>query len=274
MKHLLALALGAAVALPAFSPLSAQSIVSKGQSFVSVDLIPGSLDASGTRTIGLSLRMAEEWKTYWRSPGQAGIPPTIDWSASENLASAVVRWPMPEIYESFGMQTVGYAEQVTLPVELTPKDPAQPIGVAVSLLLGVCREICVLEETSVAGVIPPDLAEGADYVAMALDNVPAPGAAQGMQSATCRIAGSGETRKFEATLAFADPVGDATVLIEGPEGAWFHATETRIDGAEVHVTSDLTLLFDDVWITRDGVRMTLLADGWAADIQGCEAPAG
>ncbi|MEM7507588.1 MAG: protein-disulfide reductase DsbD domain-containing protein [Pseudomonadota bacterium] len=270
MKHLLALAIGAACALPLST--AAQSIVSRGQSFVSVGIIPGALDASGTRTIGLSLEMEKEWKTYWRSPGQAGIPPSIDWSASQNLAEAEIRWPMPAVYESFGLKTVGYADRVTLPVVLTPKDPAKPIQVSVSLMLGVCRDICVLEETSITGTLPADLVEGADYVEMALKSVPPPGAELGMQSATCRIAGSGKSREFRATLAFDRPVGDAVVLIEGPDGAWFHQTKTRVEAEQVHVTSDLDLLFDDVWMTRDAVRMTLLAGDWAADVQGCEAP--
>jgi len=80
-------ALGGALALGASGPAATQSVVSTGQSFLSADLVAGRQGAQGGRTAGLVLDIAPGWKTYWRHPGAAGVPPQFDWSRSENLRS-------------------------------------------------------------------------------------------------------------------------------------------------------------------------------------------
>ncbi len=68
------------------------------------------------------ITLEEGWKTYWRSPGDAGIPPRFDWENSHNLDGVALHWPRPAVFESFGTQTIGYSEKLILPVELTPVD--------------------------------------------------------------------------------------------------------------------------------------------------------
>lgn len=253
-------------------PAAGQSLVSTGESFVSVEILPGSAEADGSRMIGLVLDLAPEWKTYWRSPGEAGIPPRIDWSGSDNLADFQIYWPRPKVFESFGLTTIGYARRVVLPVQLTPKDPSLPITLDLQMDLGVCRDICVFESTSVARELPGGLAGDVAPIETALASVPPVGADAGLVSATCEISGQGSDRHFEARLAFSEPVEDAKVLLEGPDGAWFHETSSAEEDGDLVIASTVTLLFDDVWLTRKDVRMTLLAEDWAADIQGCSSP--
>ncbi|MEM7179211.1 MAG: protein-disulfide reductase DsbD domain-containing protein [Pseudomonadota bacterium] len=255
-------------------PASAQSLVSRGQSFVTAELLPGAPVSDGVRVIGLELDLEPHWKTYWRSPGEVGIPPKFDFSKSTNLDNVEVYWPRPELFESFGQRTVGYADKVVLPIAVTPKDPMAPVGLDLAMEVGVCHQVCVLEVAELARTIPADQSDRAGEVAAAMRSVPQPGAAQGMEQATCRISGAGRDRQFDAAITFDRPLSDPTVLIEGPEGAWFHQTETTAEGGQIDVSSTLTLLFDDVWVSRNGVRMTVLAGDVAADIQGCTAPAG
>ncbi|MEM9098404.1 MAG: protein-disulfide reductase DsbD domain-containing protein [Pseudomonadota bacterium] len=256
------------------SSASAQALVSTGQSFVTSELIPGAPDLDGTRMIGLDLVLAADWKTYWRSPGEAGIPPAIDWAGSENLATAEIYWPAPSVFQSFGMTTIGYETRVTLPVRITPVDAARPIDLQVAMDLGVCREICVLERTTLQRSIPTDLVEGYERIAAAMASVPVSGDALGLERAVCAFQGAGKDRAFDARLTFEDTIEQPTVLLEGPEGIWFHSAETTGFGEDVAVRATMSLLFDDAWISRQDVRMTLLAEGVAADIQGCEAPNG
>ncbi|MEM0944695.1 MAG: protein-disulfide reductase DsbD domain-containing protein [Pseudomonadota bacterium] len=253
---------------------SAQSLVSTGQSFVEASLIPGETAPDGSRTMGLALDLAPGWKTYWRSPGEAGIPPRFDWEGSANLARIEVLWPAPGIYQSFGMTTIGYESDVVLPIRLEPEDASAPVSVSLALDLGVCREICVFERVELSANYAPDMVAGAEAVATAVAAVPAPGSALGLSSATCSIRGSGEDRDFSAALTFDQPLYGATVLLEGPEDVWFHGTHSWMEGDDILIDATATLLFDDVWITRKDVRMTVLADGFAADIQGCLAPGG
>ena len=249
----------------------AQSLYSSGESFAQVSLLPGEVAEDGSRLIGLAISLSPGWKTYWRSPGEAGVPPQFDFSASGNLASAEVYWPRPGLFESFGMTTVGYEGGVVLPVRLLPEDAEDAISLAVSLTLGVCKNICVFEETSLAAVLAPDLAADAAIIADAVLAVPPQGIAAGLVSASCAITGSGAERLFQARLAFDGAVQNPVVLLEGRADVWFHDEVTTSTGSEVAIEAQVSLLAEEAWISRGDVRMTLLADGKAADIQGCAA---
>lgn len=263
----------AAAAAPASG--QAQALVSTGESFVRATLLSGRAGPDGTRMAALVLDLAPEWKTYWRNPGAAGIPPSFDWSGSKNLRSAEVLWPRPAYFESFGLSTIGYSGQVVFPVRLEPEVPGQPIDLALDLALGVCREICVLEEAVLAlhiGATAPD--DGAALIAAAEATVPRPGAELGLTEATCRIAGAGTERSFDATLEFGRALRGASVILEAPDLAWFEGVETTGQGGRLHVTAALSLLDASAWVNRSQVRITVLADEFAADIRGCTAPAG
>ena len=255
----------------------AQSVISQGESFVDVALLPGPLQADGSRMAALVVDVAPGWKTYWRHPGSAGIPPRFDWSASGNLTSAEVQWPRPNTFESFGLDTLGYGGRVVFPIHLVPGNPDAALEVQLGLTLGVCKDICVLEETAIEASFAPDTPpDGAELVATAQALVPQAGTELGLSSATCRIIGAGKKRSFQATLDFAEAPQGANVILEGSETAWFSEVETGTDPAtgEIAVTANLSLIDDAAWIDRSSIRMTVLADGFAADIQGCAAPAG
>jgi DsbC/DsbD-like thiol-disulfide interchange protein len=284
MTHMQKLLLGVALAVwPALASLPAQSqaVVSTGDSFVAVSLLPGRTEPDGARMAGLVVEVAPEWKTYWRNPGAAGVPPQFDWSGSRNLASAEVFWPRPYVFESFGLTTLGYSGQVVFPVRLAPADPAASMEIDLALVLGVCREICVLEETSVQARIAPGAPEeGGALVAAAEAAVPRPGAELGLSQATCRISGAGKKRSFDAVLDFARRLENPMVVLEGPALAWFSGVETTAgpgegpDSSRLEVAAALSLLDESVWINRSDVRMTVLAGDFTADVQGCTAPAG
>lgn len=254
---------------------AAQAVISTGESFVDASLVPGETAPDGTRMAGLVLDLAPGWKTYWRNPGAAGIPPEFDWSRSRNLASAEILWPRPYFFESFGLKTIGYKDRVIFPVRLVPKDAGQPIELGLDLRIGVCQEICVLEETDLALLLAPgESGHGAALIEAAVATVPAPGAEAGLTAATCRIAGAGQSRSFDATLDFGRPLPGVSVILEGPGTSWFEKVETTEKDGKLHVTAELSLLDGTAWVGRSDVRMTVLAGDLAADVQGCTAPAG
>ncbi len=276
---------------PALVPVLArsQAVISTGESFVRVTLLPGRAEAGGARMAGLVLDVAPEWKTYWRNPGAAGIPPQFDWSGSRNLGAVEVFWPRPYFFESFGLTTVGYSGRVVFPVRLVPEQPDQAMEIGLDVALGVCREICVLEETTVELRIEPGAPDaGAALVAMAEAAVPRPGAEMGLAGATCRISGAGARRRFDAVLDFAQALQDPVVILEGPDLTWFTGVETTTEsgpesgtesggeqgGSGLHVQATLSLLDETVWVDRSQIRMTVLAGDFAADVKGCTAPAG
>ena len=112
---------------------------------VEMTIVDGGLfdPGSGTWLAGVRMRLDDGWKTYWRSPGELGIPPSFDFSDSRNVADVEVRWPAPSVtHDGFGW-VVGYEDEVILPLVVTPRDSALPVSLSLELDYAICRDICV-----------------------------------------------------------------------------------------------------------------------------------
>jgi suppressor for copper-sensitivity B len=94
------------------------------------------------------------WKTYWRSPGDAGYPPQLDVAGSSNVSKAELKWPVPHRFQLFGLQTFGYGNEVAFPLMVTPEHPGAPIALKAKIRYLVCADICVPQETSLALDLP------------------------------------------------------------------------------------------------------------------------
>ena len=104
---------------------------------------------------GIEISMASGWKTYWRNPGDAGgVPPTLDWAASSNVASVKMLFPAPSRLKDASGDSIGYKSSVVFPLEITPKDATKPIDLKLAIEFGVCREICVPAEAKLSLSIP------------------------------------------------------------------------------------------------------------------------
>lgn len=97
----------------------------------------------------LDVELSGDWKTYWRSPGEGGIPPSWDWSESSNIESVEWHWPIPKYYEQLGVMTLGYKKHVSFPVTLTLKDPNLPALFRANLTFPSCTTICVLHDYAI-----------------------------------------------------------------------------------------------------------------------------
>lgn len=100
----------------------------------------------GTRPMirgALEVQLAPGWKTYWRSPGEAGAPPQIEWTGSVNLAQAEMRWPAPERFSASGIQTVGYHGHIAFPLDLAVRASQKPVSLVAELQLLLCGAICM-----------------------------------------------------------------------------------------------------------------------------------
>lgn len=98
---------------------------------------------AGTWQLGLEIRLAEGWKTYWRMPGAAGLPPTINWIKSENVQSIQLQWPTPERHHLLGFDTFGYQRHVVFPMEWRAQNPAKPSTLILQVEYMVCKDICI-----------------------------------------------------------------------------------------------------------------------------------
>jgi DsbC/DsbD-like thiol-disulfide interchange protein len=180
---------------------------------------------AGNGIAGVELQMPEGWKTYWRSPGDAGgTPPTFDWSKSDNLASANVLYPAPKRFTDRAGDTVGYKGTVVFPVEVTPKDAAKPIDLRLSLDYGVCKEICVPAEATLALTVPPkNTSAPSGELTDAMKLVPAPADARQpkdpvLKSVHADLAGAKPRIVLEAE--FPSGADHADIFIEGPNALY------------------------------------------------------
>ena len=92
---------------------------------------------------GVEVRLDPHFITYWRDPGDAGVPPSFDVAASTNLKSAEVRYPAPESLDEAGAQAFGYRNDVVFPILVTPLDPGKPVTLSIGFDYAACYNICL-----------------------------------------------------------------------------------------------------------------------------------
>jgi len=99
--------------------------------------------ADGTMTGGLEVLIEPGWHTYWRNPGESGIPPEFDFSGSTNVASVEVLYPAPERYDDGASVSLVYRDEVVFPLRVEPLRPQTPVVLRVRARFGVCSQICI-----------------------------------------------------------------------------------------------------------------------------------
>ena len=202
----------------------------KGNSKSSLRLIAATTEWQGeTKTFAaIEIRLAPKWKTYWRTPGDTGIPPYFDWSGSENLKSAEVMYPIPARYEDPIGITIGYKSQVTLPVLLTAIDPSKPIKLNLSAQYAICYDLCV--PVTASQQLTVDQAETnrfAPLLSMALSLTPKPVTQDDEGPGVKQVRMSEEAKDPFLTLNVAVPESSQKVdlFVEGPDGLYVPTPE-------------------------------------------------
>jgi len=228
---------------------------------------------NGAHMAAVELQLAPGWKTYWRSPGDAGIPPTFDWSGSENVKSVRIHWPAPQVFELNGMQTIGYHERLVLPVEITPKDPSRAVSLSVSVELGVCDEICLPASLSLASDLTspgsPDPA-----IQNALAQRAATAREAGVTEVACQVDPIADGLRLTAKVRMPDPGRPEVVAFETADReVWVAESITERRGGELISITELVPPDGAPFaLDRSGVTMTILAANGAVEVRGCPAP--
>lgn len=92
---------------------------------------------------GIEIKLESGWHTYWRYPGDAGVPPRFDFSGSGNVKSVKVLWPAPQRYREGELDTIGYAGGLVLPLRIEPQDAGKPVALRMKIDYAVCEKLCV-----------------------------------------------------------------------------------------------------------------------------------
>jgi DsbC/DsbD-like thiol-disulfide interchange protein len=109
---------------------------------------------------GVEIKLDPGWKTYWRDPGDSGMPPTLDFSGSENVKAVTVLWPAPQRFpDGAGGNSIGYLDHVVLPLRVTPVDAAKASALHLKLGYEVCGNMCIPDEADLKLPLGGDGAE-------------------------------------------------------------------------------------------------------------------
>ncbi len=122
--------------------------------------------SGATVSLGLHFRLRPGWKIYWRSPGDAGFPPEPDWSGSENLQAATLAWPTPKRFSIFGLETLGYKDEVLLPLTVTLAQPGEALLLKARIRYLACNDVCIPYEAVLAFDLPPGPAASGAHAAL------------------------------------------------------------------------------------------------------------
>ncbi len=240
---------------------------------LSAGILPGWEMPNGHHMAALQLNLAPGWKTYWRAPGDAGIPPIFDWSRSQNVKSVQIHWPSPTVFHNNGMQTIGYHEALTLPVEVTPIDPGKPIELRAKIDLGVCDEICMPANVTLSATLIGS-GGGDDAIRTALKSVPLTAQQAGLKAISCKVEPIDDGLRLTASIALAPRGKNETVAFEtGDASVWVGEAQTSRKGNTLTSVTDLVANNGAPFaLDRSGVTVTVLGEGRAVEIAGCPAP--
>jgi DsbC/DsbD-like thiol-disulfide interchange protein len=147
-RRQLTLATSVVSCLAGLSPAWAQDTSAwQREAHAATRLIAGALvKTPGTAFIraGIEIRLDPGWKTYWRYPGDTGVPPTFDFAGSQNIKSTTVQWPAPERFsDGAGGHSIGYVGDIILPLKVTPANDAQSATLHAKLNYAICGTLCV-----------------------------------------------------------------------------------------------------------------------------------
>ncbi|MGR3492898.1 MAG: protein-disulfide reductase DsbD domain-containing protein, partial [Shimia sp.] len=217
----------------------------------------------------LRLRMKDGWHTYWRAPGDTGIPPRFDWSGSENLHGVAIQWPVPEVFRENGLRSLGYSGEVLIPLQLTAREGGEMV-LDLNLSVGVCETVCVPAHIHASAVLPNG-GENDRRIRSAWADRPMTAEEAGAGRAVCRSfpIDDGVALSVRVPLPPLARAEEAAVEVTQP-GLWVSEPNVSRLGGTLEARVDVVAQHGKPFaLDRSKVRLTVLGGGQAVDIQGC-----
>lgn len=212
---------------------------------------------------GIEITLDQGFKTYWRNPGDSGLPPRFDWSGSENVAGTEVRFPAPYRHMDAAGVAYVYGKKVVLPVLIKAKDARKPVKLVLSAEYGVCKDICIPAHANLTLDLIQD-GPDRDAIEAALAKVPRPQAlgAQADLSVVSVEPVIQDKPAFSVTVR-APEGAKPSLFAEGPEN-WYLSTSLPDDA------NRFTVIVEEKPKDASGpvsLRLTLVAGGKAIETE-------
>jgi DsbC/DsbD-like thiol-disulfide interchange protein len=182
---------------------------------------------------GIEIRLKPGWHTYWRYPGDAGVPPRFDFAGSRNVKAIEVLWPAPRRLPEAGLDTIGYDRDVILPLRVTPQEEGQPVTLRVKLDYAICEKLCVPAQTKSELALAGGRTAQDTRLAAAEARVPrrvALGTGQTLAVRAVRRGDGGDRPRVLVDVA-TPPGASVDLFAEGPTEEWSLPLPVAVDGA-------------------------------------------
>jgi len=169
---------------------------------------------------GIAFQLQPGWKTYWRNPGDSGVPPRFDFSKSDNIEAVTVLWPAPMKFDDGASgYSLGYKGQVVLPLRIVPKNTDRPVTLRADINYAVCEKLCIPVEASAELPFASVASTEDSALSAALDTVPKPANVGDPNPLTIRdVKREG---KASVTVDVISPDGQpVSLFVEGPTPDW------------------------------------------------------
>ena len=169
---------------------------------------------------GIAVQLDPGWKTYWRTSGDSGVPPRFDFSKSDNIEAVTVLWPAPlKFDDGAGGTSLGYHNQVVLPLRIVPKITDRPVTLRADISYAVCEKICIPVEASIVLAFASVASTEDSVLFAALDTVPKPASIGDPNPLTIR-----DVKREGKSTVLVDVVAPEArtvdLFVEGPTPDW------------------------------------------------------
>ena len=222
-----------AIVLVPFSHQDASAQTHGNDKLASLRVFQAENNDDGSFWGGLEIALNPHVKTYWRTAGEAGLPPRFDWSASDNLADLTLSWPRPIRFEDGGGQSIGYDQSVLLPLLIKPINPLKPVTLDLTVDYAVCEKLCIPMHDRIKLVFDKNKTsanEARQALHHALMLVPKKLSMGTSEHPSIeRVISEGDMVRVDARVDSDMHIDD--VFIEGPDG-WVFAAPIHLNGPE------------------------------------------
>ena len=170
---------------------------------------------------GIAFQLQPGWKTYWRTPGDSGVPPRFDFSKSENIEAVTVLWPAPMKFDDgAGGNSLGYHDHVVLPLRIVAKNTDKPVTLRAAVNYAVCDKLCVPVEADVELAFTSVASTEDSALFAALDTVPKPANVGDPNPLTIRDVKREGKSTVLVDVAAPPEAGTISLFVEGPTPDW------------------------------------------------------
>ena len=242
-----------------------------GDTRVGLRLLAGARTRSAVVRAGIEIKLAPGWKTYWRYPGDSGVPPRFDFAGSQNVKDVTVAWPAPHRFSDDSGISIGYKDNVIFPLHVVPQDHSKPVRLRVKADYAVCEKICIPAEGRAELLLDGRGAELDQSLAAFEAQVPQPariGDVAPLAVRAVRRDNSGDRPRVIVDVA-APGSGPIELFAEGPTPDWALPVPEPIAGAPAGLHR-FAFVLDGLppGARADGAELTftLVADGTAVEV--------